>query len=227
MKINIIMFILLAVSLYGKPQFLISIPESSKGLEVVENTREILKKSLSELGYEADFIYLPDERSIRKVDMGECDGEFLRIRNTIEKYSNLVIVNEPIIIMRIYAYTINESDKNINWEKLKNYRVAVIFGNKLVERNLKNQMNKGVFEQVKDYNSAFKMLEKKRVDYVIMESVMLKKERENIFFGKIKNLKRAEPYLIETEMYFSVNKKHSYLADKLADITRKIKKESK
>ena len=56
---------------------------------------------------------------------------------------------------------------------------------------------------------------------------MLKKERENIFFGKIKNLKRAEPYLIETEMYFSVNKNHSYLADKLADIIRKIKKESK
>ena len=85
-------------------------------------------------------------------------------------------------------------------------------------------MNKGVFEQVKDYNSAFKMLENNRVDYVLMEIVMEKKERENIFFKKIKNLKRAEPYLIETEMYFSVNKKHSYLANKLAEIIRMIKK---
>lgn len=224
-KINfIIFFIIFTINIYGKPQFLISIPESSKGLEATEEIKNMLKKSFDELGYEAEFVYLPDERSIRKVDAGEYDGEFLRIRKTIESYNNLVVVDEAIATIKMYAYTVNGAINNMSWEKLKEFRVITILGNKIAERNLRDKMNNGIFEQVKDYNMAFKMLENNRVDYVIMESIIDKGEREKIFFNKIKNLKRVEPYLIEADMYFSVNKKPRNISEKIANIIRETKK---
>lgn len=220
----LMLYIIFNFMIFGEEKFRISVPESSKGLKVTEAVENILRGALKKEGYEAEFVYLPDERSIRKADSGEYDGEFSRIRNTIEGYENLVIVEEPTVTIRMYAYTINGNLKETNWEQLKNYRVISIFGNKLAERELKYKMKNGNFEQVKDYDTAFKMLERNRADYIIMEMVNDVREREKKYFREIEGLKRSEPYLVEEKMYFSVNKKYRNISEKIANRMRDIKK---
>ena len=85
----------------------------------LESTKNILEKAIEKLGYSVEYRYLPAERALREADRGSCDGDFMRIKDAVKGYKNLMPVEEMLNVLKIYAYTINGDLKNLLiWQKM-------------------------------------------------------------------------------------------------------------
>ena len=198
----------------------------NRSLTISTNNTPLDRKALQELsqeafhrvGIELKLVSLPSERSLTAANLGEVDGEGLRVAGLNSQYHNLVQVPERFVGVSFVAFS---KDATINldqgWESLKPYRVAFITGWKMFEANATGAR---VINKVDKPEQMFKMLDGGRVDlalYTRADGVVLARS-----LG-LPTIAPLFPPLKDVSMYLYLNRKHEALVPKLAQALREMK----
>jgi len=177
--------------------------------------KEMFKRN--NLGLE--IIVLPAERALISSNSGIIDGELIRIEGMEKFYKNLIRVPETIFIQDFVAFAKNPSIKINGWDDLKPLTVAYINGWKIFEINVPEQAKTII---VKDSQQLFTLLEKNRVDVVLISRFL---GLDAIFKRKLKGVRLVVPPLIQKKMHLYLNKKHKNLIPDLVKTLKNIKSE--
>lgn len=202
-KLVFIIILIWHFNIFASELFKISTgPENTP---VVTITSNIIKEVYKRINLEIKIENISWSRSIEMANSGESDAELFRSTVVQENFKNIVIVDEPLLILKMVVFT-NRDDISIdNWEDLADYRLSFLRGVKAIE------------EKTKDYNifpvnsseEAFKLLLNNRVDIVIREyytgiTTMKKLKLDNIII--------IDKPLESIPVYHFLNKKNKHLA---------------
>ena len=168
---------------------------------------------------------LPAERSLINANTGLMDGELPRIANISGpngKYPNLLQVNESVLPTTFVAFTKDPKIKINQWHELKNYRVGIIRGWKILERNITNYRS---LVKVKSSEKLFSILNKGRVDVVIYNRLagiitLNKMDSHDIYGAKSETFKTSKD-----KFFLYMHHKHKALVPKLEKILLLMKKD--
>ncbi|MGB0129160.1 MAG: transporter substrate-binding domain-containing protein [Rhodocyclaceae bacterium] len=187
-------------------------PLDRKTLESISQT------AFRRLGMDFKLVSLPSERSLTSANLGEVDGEGLRVAGLENQYPNLIQVPERYVRISFVAFA---KDATINldngWDSLKPYRVAFITGWKMFEANASGAK---IVNKVDKAEQLFQMLDSGRVDlalYTKADGVSLVR---NLGLSAIAPV---SPALKDVDMYLYLNRKHAALVPKLAQVLREMK----
>ena len=182
---------------------------------------QLSQESFRRIGVDLKLISLPSERSLVAANLGEVDGEGLRIAGLGGPggpYPNLVQIPERFVRISFVAFSRDATITLDNgWDSLKPYRIAFINGWKMFEANA---LGARVVHKVDKPEQLFRMLEEGRVDLVLYtraDGLMLAR---NLGLPAIAPL---SPALKDVDMYLYLHKKHQALVPKLSQAIRDIK----
>jgi polar amino acid transport system substrate-binding protein len=179
---------------------------------------ELSQEAFSRIGMEFRLVSLPPERSLFAANLGEVDGEGLRVAGLGSQYLNLVQVPERYMSVSIVAFTKDQSiqlDKG--WDSLKPYSIAVITGWTMFETNA---IRAKAINRVERPEQLFRMLDGGRVDVVLYTRADgLAMVRSQGFKGIVP----LSPALKGADMYLYLNKKHEAIVPRLAKALRDMK----
>lgn len=168
-------------------------------------------------GLEFRLVSLPSERSLASANLGEVDGEGLRIAGLESQYPNLIQVPERYVGIKFVAFARNATIRLQGWESLREHSVAFITGWKMFEANASNAR---VVTKVDRPEQLFMMLDSGRVDlalYTLADGVALTRR-----LG-LSSIAPLAPALQEVDMYLYLHRKHQALVPKLARTLRELK----
>ncbi len=187
-------------------------PLDRKALELVA------KEAFHRVGVEFKLVSLPSERSLRAANLGEIDGEGLRVAGLEQQYPNLVRVPERVVGISFVAFARDASIAlDRRWESLQPYRVAFINGWKMFEANATGAR---IVRKVDKPEQLFEMLEHEHVDlalYTRADGAALVKRMGYTSIAAV------EPALQDVDMYLYLNRRHEALVPRLADAIRAMK----
>ena len=195
-------------------------------LTLSTNNTPMDRKALDQLSQEAfrrigasfKLVSLPSERSLQSANLGEVDGEGLRIAGLGSQYPNLIQVPERFIGISFVAFARDASIRlDQGWESLKPYSVAFITGWKMFEANAAGAR---VINKVDKPEQMFQMLATERVDLVLYtraDGVVLARQ-----LG-LSSVVPLAPALRDVDMYLYLNKKHEALVPRLAKALKDMK----
>ncbi|WP_187292330.1 substrate-binding periplasmic protein [Candidatus Symbiobacter mobilis] len=187
-------------------------PLDSAALEAL--SKEVLRR----MGRELEIVRLPSERSLVSANLGEVDGEGLRIAGLSQKYPNLVQIPEKYIAIQFVAFA---RDKTIvldkGWDSLRPYRVAFIHGWKMFEANA---MGARIVNKVDEPEQMLRMLENGRIDlalYTLADGQALVRKMG------LTGIVPLSPPLRDVDMYLYLHKKHEPLVAQWTQTLRQLK----
>lgn len=187
-------------------------PLDRQALEAISET------AFRRLGIDFKLISLPSERSLTSANLGEVDGEGLRVGGLEGQYPNLIQVPERYIRISFVAFA---KDATISldggWDSLKPHRVAFITGWKMFEANASGAK---VVNRVEKPEQLFQMLETGRVDlalYTRADGAALVRK-----LG-VPSIAPVAPALKDVDMYLYLNRKHAALVPRLAQVLKEMK----
>lgn len=179
---------------------------------------QIATESFHRIGVEPRIVSLPSERSLIAANLGEVDGEGLRISGLTAQYPNLVQVPERFVRISFVAFAKDATISLDNgWDSLKPYRVVFINGWKMFEANTGSAR---VVNKVDKPEQMFRMLEDGRVDLVLYtraDGVQLARS-----LG-LSTIAPVSPSLKDVDMYLYLHKKHQALVPRINQALRDIK----
>ena len=196
------------------------IPES---LSSFHEMSSIYTEAFKRLGYHFKLVFLPGERAIVDANSGVVDGEAARIASlNSNKYPNVIRVEEPIIVTKEAAYSVDTSIKINGWESLmgKGYKVGLIKGLKLVEEKLSQYVEKENIVTLINLEQCLKMLQSRRIDLLIVGVVV--EESELMKSDAYQDIKRVG-IVQEKAVYPWLHKRHKALVSPLADTLKAMK----
>jgi hypothetical protein len=183
----------------------------------------LYKEIFQRMGYHFKLEYHPDKRAGVYANSGMYDGIPGRIIsfNTDGSYPNLIRVDEPIKKMQEIAVAVDPSIKISGWESLNNYKVTFISGNKIIEQNIYNHIEKNKIIPVSDFHQALRLLLSRRVDlFIEVKEVLVLipmleefKDKQFLDAGVVQNI----------EVYPFLHKKNMDLVPRLAETLRAVK----
>ncbi|RRJ84123.1 hypothetical protein D0544_03105 [Aestuariirhabdus litorea] len=152
---------------------------------------------------------LPAKRALQAADSGQVDAELLRVADIVTRYTNLLRVPEPYLMMQAMAFSRAGFPPIRRWEDLKPYRVGVMRG-----VHYSAQATEGMDRLIaNDMEQLFDLLQKGRVDLVVTAKLN----------GAIEMRQRSGPPLMmhptplyEAPMYHFMNRRHGALVDALS-----------
>jgi len=139
------------------------IVSNSEGGRLVQFIGQVLADAYGELGAQVQIKAYPAARSIEMANEGLTDAEAWRGPGLDRDYPNLIRVPEPILTLEYRAYSLDKPFRGTNWASLRDHRVCVNLGEKLIEertRELPRELAHGV-------EAALKMLKAGRCDVVL------------------------------------------------------------
>ena len=179
---------------------------------------DLSKEAFRRIGVDFKLVSLPSERSLHSANLGEVDGEGLRIAGLSGQYPNLVQVPERYIGISFVAFARDATIRlDQGWESLKPHRVAFINGWKMFEANASGARS---VSKVDKPEQMFLMLDSGRVElalYTRTDGVALAR---SMGLGAVAPL---APALKDVDMYLYLHKKHESLAPRLAQALREMK----
>jgi polar amino acid transport system substrate-binding protein len=179
---------------------------------------DLSKEAFRRIGVDFKLVSLPSERSLHSVNLGEVDGEGLRIAGLSDQYSNLVQVPERYIGISFVAFARDATIRlDQGWDSLKPQQVAFINGWKMFEANASGARS---VSKVDKPEQMFLMLDGGRVDlalYTLADGVALAR---SMGLGAIAPI---APALKDVDMYLYLNRKHEALVPRLARALREMK----
>jgi polar amino acid transport system substrate-binding protein len=206
---------LCAVARADKPTITISTNNTPLDRQALH---ELSKEAFRRIGVEFKLVSLPSERSLHSANIGEVDGEGLRIAGLSGQYPNLVQVPERYIGISFVAFARDATIRlEQGWESLKPHRVAFINGWKMFEANASGARSVSKVDQPEQL---FRMLDSGRVDialYTRADGIALAR---SMGLGAIVPI---APPLKDVDMYLYLNRKHEALAPRLAQALREMK----
>ena len=195
-------------------------------LTVSTNNTPMDRKALDLLSQEAfrriganfKLVSLPSERSLNSANLGEVDGEGLRIAGLNSQYPNLIQVPERYIGISFVAFAKDASIRlDQGWESLKPYSVTFITGWKMFEANAGGAR---VVNKVDKPEQMFQMLDSGRIDlalYTRADGMVLTRK-----LG-LTSIAALAPALKDVDMYLYLHKKHEALVPRLAQALKDMK----
>ncbi len=169
------------------------------------------------LGYRAEIVNLPPERSLTAANSGEIDGDGLRTIGIDARFPNLIRVPEPILTIRYTAYSKHPAPKVESWQDLAGYRVAHITGWQYIAEHAAGALS---VTQVDHPEQLFQMLMLDRIDFALYE------EGEGDAYlrsNDIPGVVAITPPIDSANMYLYLHKKHIDLIDPLTEIVKEMK----
>ena len=179
---------------------------------------DLSKEAFRRIGVEFKLVTLPSERSLHSANLGEVDGEGLRVAGLSGQYPNLVQVPERYIGISFVAFARDATIRlEQGWESLKPHRIAFINGWKMFEANASGARS---VSKVDKPDQLFLMLDSGRVDlalYTRSDGVALARA---MGLGAIAPI---APALKDVDMYLYLNRKHEALVPRLSQALREMK----
>ena len=208
----------LAPAVAGNPTLTLSTNNTPLDRKALE---QLSQESLRRIGVDLKLVSLPSERSLTAANLGEVDGEGLRVGGLggpDGPYPNLVQVPERFVRISFVAFAKNATISLDNgWDSLKPYRIAFINGWKMFEANAQGAR---VVNKVDKPEQLFRMLDEGRVDLVLYTHA------DGLLLARILGLTSVAPLspaLKEVDMYLYLHKKHQALVPKLTQAIRDLK----
>lgn len=179
---------------------------------------DLSKEAARRIGVDINLISLPSERSLHSANLGEVDGEGLRVPGLSSQYPNLIQVPERFIGISFVAFARDPSIRvDQGWESLKSYRVAFINGWKMFESNAAAAK---VVNKVDKAEQMFLMLDGGRIDlalYTRTDGIALAR---GMGLAKVVPL---SPALKDVDMFLYLHRRHETLVPRLAQALREMK----
>ena len=208
----------LAPAVAGNPTLTLSTNNTPLDRKALE---QLSQESLRRIGVDLKLVSLPSERSLTAANLGEVDGEGLRVGGLggpDGPYPNLIQVPERFVRISFVAFSKNATISLDNgWDSLKPYRIAFINGWKMFEANAQGAR---VVHKVDKPEQLFRMLEEGRADlalYTRADGVLMARN------PGLPAIAPLSPALKEVDMYLYLHKKHQALVPKLTQAIRDLK----
>jgi len=173
----------------------------------------IVGEAFRRAGLRLKIVRLSGERGLKNANDGLEDGELARIGGMEKMYPNLVPVPGKIVDYHFVAFTRQAKLTNASWDTLAPFSIGYLRGWKIYERSLKPETKTTVVDTPEQL---FSILDKDRIDVALYERSLGLALINKL---EIKNLRVAEPALIELAMFIYLNKKH---ADKVPAIAKAL-----
>ena len=176
------------------------------------------------LGYHMKYLYLPAARATIAATQGQTDGELGRTEYYGLRHPELVRVEEPHLVVNFCAYTDRGDVKELDWKKLKNSHLSIVYlrGLQRMERKLRSWGSERV-QLLNSEASGLRMVATHRFDVLIgtepgVDKILNREEFRHSGIRKVGCLEshRAHAYL---------NRRHAELAKPLSKVLRDMKKQ--
>lgn len=151
----------------------------------------------------------PAERALQQANDGIDDGDGPRIAGLSSKYPNLIQVPEKVIDTEFVAFTKNATMEAKGWDSVKQYRVGIITGWKILEDNLAGSQ---ALEKVANSEALFKLLANDRIDVAVIGKLDGMAAIRQL---GLTDVHAVSPPLEIKPMYLYLNKKHEALVPKI------------
>lgn len=179
---------------------------------------DLSKEAFRRIGVDFKLVSLPSERSLHSANVGEVDGEGLRVPGLASQYPNLVQVPERYIGISFVAFAKDASIRlDQGWDSLKPHRVAYINGWKMFDGNAGGAKS---VSKVDKAEQLFLMLDGGRIDlalYTRADGIALARRMG------LSAIAPVAPALKDVDMYLYLHRKHEALVPKLAQALREMK----
>ncbi|MEH6648482.1 MAG: transporter substrate-binding domain-containing protein [Motiliproteus sp.] len=164
----------------------------------------VIKEAYRRLEIPLTVIKLPPARSLKMTSSGLYDAELARVKVDPKLYPDLIRV--PVAIDLIEAAVFSKSvDFSVDgWDSLKPYRIGIRRGVKFTQRGTQG-MNVVI---ANENEQLFKMLDKDRVDIVVLNKHNALTAIERLGLTNIRMLKPSVHYL---EVFHYLHKKNKHL----------------
>lgn len=187
-------------------------PTDRKALDLLS------QEAFRRIGVNFKLVSLPSERSLNSANLGEVDGEGLRVAGLSSQYPNLVQVPERFIGISFVAFAKDATIRvDHGWDSLKPHSVAFITGWKMFEANAGGAR---VVNKVDKPEQLFQMLDSGRIDlalYTRADGVVMARK-----LG-MSSVVPLSPALKDVDMYLYLNKKHEALVPRVAKALQEMK----
>lgn len=187
----------------------------------------IYLEAFTRLNINFSYVVLPAVRASLMADLGKIDGETLRVTNYGNDHPNLIRIEEPILNANLSAFAYDSTIKISSWEELANshYKIEYHRGEFLTKKRLSGLVNLERLTDSSTPSESLRKLLRARIDvYIVVEQIVTSLLASPEFIdSNIKLLTSLE----KQPSYGYLNKRHSALAIKLADVLRAMKSEGK
>jgi polar amino acid transport system substrate-binding protein len=187
-------------------------PQDRKALQ------RLSQEAFRRVGVTLNLVSQPSERSLHSANLGEVDGEGLRVAGLDQQYPNLIQVPERYIGISFVAFAKDPTLRiDHGWADLKPYRVAFIRGWKMFENNASVAR---IVNKVEQPEQLFRMLDGGRIDlalYTLADGVAMVRDMG------LAGVAPLSPSLKDVDMYLYLHRRHAALAPKLAQALRDMK----
>jgi len=177
----------------------------------------VVQEAYKSIGITTIFKKYPTSRSFMIANKGYSDGETSRIAAISKKYKNLIMIPIPTIYMKGMAYTKTIEDFTPNgFKSLSPYQVIINHGAQFAKIGVEGLPS---VYKVNNYQSAFKMLDVGRGDFVVApysNGVGLLRQLN------ILHINPLNPPLIEIPMYHFLHKKNVSLVPSVQEALMKM-----
>lgn len=184
---------------------------------------KVYSAAFNTLGYEFSYILCPSKRCSKMANDGIIDGEPQRIRDYSSRYSNMVLVDEPIFFNRVIGLSKNAELSFSRLEDLKmlDLRIEYLRGSVWSKNNLIKATNKEHLSEVGSIEQGINKLQRGRTDIFFALEVPILKALHN------KGLPTKDITIVgvagQNISYPFIHKSHSGLAPALAQAIKDMK----
>lgn len=177
----------------------------------------ILREAYRRLGIEIVAVPLPAERAVRVADSGLTDGETVRIEGIEALYPNLVRVPEPVVSVKVKAFTTGKVFPVTGWESLRPYSICCMHGVKLYEQGTQGMSQVCTL----GLEHTIRLLREGMCDVAVLtpQAWIL---MDALNAGPFREL---EPPIATYDLYHYVHRRHVELVPLLVEELRKMKRE--
>jgi len=176
---------------------------------------DFIVEAYKRIGYDVEFVDLPNRRSLMQADDGSCDGETIRIGGLEKTFKNLIPVPVTVTQLQGVAFMKHHNDTHLpeinTWQDMRGLKVYIIRGEIYAERGTAD-LDAGA---VGTYKQLFTMLEQDRTDIGIgIHHIGLIELARNFPNSSIHT--HGAP-LLSAPMYHYIHRKNQHL---LKDLTQ-------
>ncbi|MBU4192587.1 MAG: transporter substrate-binding domain-containing protein, partial [Proteobacteria bacterium] len=179
---------------------------------------QIVTEAFRRIGIKVEIVFTTTKRSVVEVNDGLLDGELNRIEGMEQGFNNLVRVPEPNMQMHFVAFAKRDIPIS-DWESLKDLRIGLVSGWKILEQNIKGFPNVTYLTEIA---TLFKMLEMDRLDVVLYSQLTGYEELHKLGYDDIHHL---TPPLCVNDMFLYLHKSHKEIVVPVAEALREMKKD--
>lgn len=200
----------------------LTLANNAKKFKLVATFDNDIRKVFRKAGICAKYMNIPLKRIQHNMQVGNLDGEYLRVKSYIELMKDYV-VPIPTEAINLDGYLVSLKSTGFapqSLSELKSRKVGVIHG--AIWQIKAAKKAEDIYRAYK-YDILAKLLKKQEIDAFLIERLSLRSLMMSGFFspGDV----TVSPVVVRIPTYILLHKKHKSLIAKLDDALKQVKKE--